>query len=310
MERIIPISDLKAAVDEAYEKFKSEHVGEIDPRLGEVDPKDLGIAVVLPAGTELPTADAQKKIAVATIAKVPMIELLLSQYGVDELIKRSGKCTCCHGPELKPEIGLSPHGIRATSAVQPTGDAVSKWNLLENNMIDLMGSAPELDDTLYKRLTEDNEKVGVIDKIAKAGYYLFDDAGLAVDLWTRQLAMKVTARQLAIMGATIAADGVNPLTGKIVYDGALSQNIVGSLAGHGPHKSNKPWLVATGLPVKTGFGGGIIGVVPGVFGIAAYAPGLSPTGFTLKGAQALKYIVNRLQISVFASAHVKIDKDK
>ncbi len=60
----------------------------------------------------------------------------------------------------------------------------------------------------------------------------------------------------------------------------------------------------------TVFGGSIVGVYPGVMGMAAYAPGLSETGFTVKGAKALRYIMNKLDLSVFQSACVKIDKNK
>lgn len=308
MERIIGISQLQAAVDEAYEHFKSEKEENVDPRIGNADIKDFAIAAVLTDGTLIGKSDVDKKFPIGSIAKVPLFELLLSQYSIDELLKKSGRCEC-HKHD-KPEIPISRHGVRATSAIQPVGDPDSKWNLIVNNMIDLMGSAPELDDELYKRLKEANEEAAVVDTIAKSGYYLYDDGPLSVDLYTRQLAMKASTAQLAVMGATIAADGVNPLTGKIVYDGKISQNIVASMAAHGPHKANKAWLVAAGLPAKTGFGGGIVGVFPGVMGIAAYAPGLTEKGFTAKGAQALRYVMNKLDISVFESAHIHIDKNK
>lgn len=311
MERIIALSDLMGAVHEAYENLKSEKETNVSPLVENVDDKKFGIAVVLTDGTVIKKGDVDAKFPIGSIAKMPLIELLLSQYGVDELLKKSGKCACMHKSHSeKPHIPISRHGIRATSAVQPTGDPESKWNLIVNNMIDLMGSAPELNDELYKKLTSINSEENVVDTLAKAGYYLYDDAELSVDLYTRQLALEVTAEQLAVMAATVAADGVNPVTGKIVFDGALAASVTGSLAAHGPHHANRPWLVGAGLPAVTDFGGGIVGVLPGVMGIAAYAPGLTPTGFTVKGAMALKYIMNKLGLSAFGSAKVTIDKNK
>lgn len=311
MERTIALSDLMGAVHEAYEKFKSEKQENVSDKLNGVNVKDFGIAVVLSDGTVIKKGDADVKFPMGSIAKVPLIELLLSQYGVDELIKKSGKCpNCCCNKAEKPQLPISRHGIRATSAVQPEGDLESKWNLIVNNMIDLMGSAPELNDKLYKEMMRVNAEQSVVDTLAKAGYTLYDDAELAVDLYTRQEAMEATATQLATMAATIAADGVNPTTGKIVFDGELASKVTGSMAGHGPHRANKTWLVSAGLPVKSGFGGGIVGVFPGVMGIAAYAPGLSETGYSVKAAEALKYIMNKLDISVFQSASLRIDKDK
>lgn len=308
MERIIGLSQLRAAIDEAYEHFKSEKEENVDSRITNADIKDFAIAAVLTDGTLIDKSDADKKFPIGAIAKVPLFELLLSQYSIDEILKKSGRCEC-HKYE-KPHLPISRHGVRATSAIQPVGDPDSKWNLIVDNMIDLMGSAPEFDDDLYKRLKEINDEAGVVDTIAKSGYYLYDDAPLSIDLYTRQLAMKASVTQLAVMGATIAADGVNPLTGKIVFDGAVAQNVVASMAAHGPHKANKAWLVASGLPASSGFGGGIVGVLPGVMGIAAYAPGLSEKGFSVKGAQALRYVMNKLDISVFASARIRIDKSK
>lgn len=310
MERTIALSDLMGAVQEAYDKVNPEKEKNVSPLCKDADVKKFGIAVVLTDGTIIKKGDAEVKFPMGAITRMPLIELLLSQYGVDELIKKSGRCPMCSKSGVeKPKIPISRHGIRATSAVQPVGDPESKWNLIINNMIDLMGSAPELNDKLYQDLTQTNSRDNVVDTLAKAGYYLYDDAALAVDLYTRQLALEVTAEQLAIMAATVAADGVNPITGKIVFDGELASKITGSLAAHGPHKGNKAWLVGAGLPVATGFGGGIVGVFPGVMGLAAYGPGLTETGFSVKGAKALKYIMNRLDLSVFQSASVRIDKE-
>lgn len=312
MKRTIALSELQAAVNEAYENFKSEKVGEVSPLTPDVDDKDFGIAVVLTDGTVIKKGDAEKPFVMGSIAKIPLFTLLLSQYGVDRLLEKSGKCQCSPDKKEKPSLpmGISRHGIRATSAVQPEGDVDSKWNMIVNMMIDLMGSAPSLNDDLYKAMSEANTKADVVNALANAGYYLYDDAAMSADLFTRQAAMEATAEQLATMGATIAADGRNPKTGDIVFDGTLAANVTGMIAGHGPHKANKPWLVGAGLPVKSGFGGGIVGVFPGVMGIAAYAPGLSPKGFSIKSAKALRYIMNKLGISVFGSATIEIDKNK
>lgn len=308
MERIIGLSKLQAAIDEAYEQFKSESCGTVDSHIPDADVNDFGIAAVLTDGTQLAAGEAGKPFAMGTIAKVPLLELLLTQHSIDDLLKMSGRCEC--KKHDKPSIAVSPHGIRATSAVQPVGDPDAKWDLIINNIIDLIGTAPELDDNLYKKLKEEVETDGTIDTIAKVGYFLYDDTALAIDLYLRQLSLKASAMQLASMGATIAADGVNPLTGNIVYDGKISQNIVASMAAHGPHKANKGWLVATGLPAVSGFGGGIVGVFPGLMGIAAYSPGLTEKGYSAKAAEALRFVMNKLDISVFGSAHIHFDKNK
>ncbi len=310
MDRIIKFTDLEAAVTEAYEKFKSEKTGEVDPRAKGSDPSDFGISVVLTDGSTIVKGDAQKPFVLGAIAKIPTATLLLSQLNSPEkLVEKSGMSDCCRAKKgEKPAIPLSAHGIRAVSAIEPTGDPDGKWDLMINNMIDMMGSAPEFSDDLYKAQVEDNKKAQVEDVLAKDGFYLYDSAPIAIDLYTKLMALKATPVQTATMAATIAADGFNPVTKQNVFDGSLSQRVVGAMAAHGVHKMNRAWLIKTGLPAKSGFGGGIMGVFPGVMGICAYSPRLNEEGVSVKAAQALDYIMNKLGISVFGSANVKIEK--
>lgn len=306
MERKISLDDIRRALDEAYESIKSLKEGEIDPRNHEAKAGQFGITVTLADGTTLSKGDSEIKSPMADIVKVPLSSVLLSQNSPAELVKKSGQCLM-HKVEKKPHH-LGPRGVRAFSAVEPVGDPDSKWNLFVNRTIDMMGGdAPVLNDRLYeaeKRAAEDNQAV---DKLAEAGFYLYDDAAMSVDLYNRARALTASTRQLAMMGATVAADGVNPATGKIVFDGAISQNIVGLMAAHGPHKMNGPWLVLSGLPAKRSWGGALLGVYPGVMAVAAYAPELNAAGVSVKAARAIIEFMQRLDLSVFASARVEVE---
>ncbi len=306
MERKISLDDVRRAVEEAYEAVKSIKEGTIDPRNTRAKAGQFGITLTLADGTIISKGDTDVKSPMADISKVPLHSLLFTQNTPEELVKKSGMCPK-DKVEKKPH-GVGAHGIRAFSAVEPTGDPDSKWDLYVGRVIDLMGSAPELDDQLYeseKRRVADDK---VVDTLADAGYYLYDDAAMSVDLYTRARSMAASTGQLAMMGATIAADGVNPVTGKIVYDGAITQNIVGLMAAKGPHKMNAPWLVLSGLPAKRSWGGAILGIYPGVFAIAAYAPELNAAGVSIKAARAIIEVMRRLDMSLFASARVTIVK--
>lgn len=212
-------------------------------------------------------------------------------------------------PEKPKGLSFSAHGIRAFSAIEPVGDPESKWNIYENRMIDLMGSAPELCDKTYQALQKEAADTNLVDTLAADGYYLYDDASLSANLYLKALAMTASTQQLATMGATIAADGVNPVTGKTVFDGAITQNVVALMAAKGPHKMHAPWLVASGIPAKSSYGGAILGIIPGVMAIAAYAPELNPAGVSVKAAKAIIDVMQKLDISIFASAQVKFVND-
>lgn len=309
MERKISLSDLRKAVDEAYELVKSIKEGEVDPRNEGADAKQCGISVVLADGTVINKADTQVKVPMGAIVRVPLSSIMFTQNSPDELIKKSGQCPC-HNHARKPKhLPVSAHTVRAFSAMEPVGDAISKWNIYEDRMIDLMGSAPELNDKVYGAIKKDVADDNTVNRLAESGYYLYDDAASAVDLTAKAEAMTASTEQLATMGATIAADGVNPVTGKVVFDGEISKNIVALMAAKGPHKMNGPWLVATGLPAKASFGGTILGIYPGVMAIAAYGPELNGHRVSVKAAKAIKYIMQKLDLSVFGSAKVTIVKD-
>ena len=119
--------------------------------------------------------------------------------------------------------------------------------------------------------------------------------------------MLVTTEQLAEMGATIAADGVNPATKEIAFDGSLSASLCAMMAAKGPKHMGKPWLIITGVPAMSGFGGGFVTVIPGFGSIAAFSPELNEAGVPAKAAKAVKEIVTQLQLNAFGSARVKVE---
>lgn len=305
MERKISVADLQKAVDEAYEEVKSIKEGEINPRVANADAKSFGITVALPDGTVINKGDTSVKSPMGSIAKVPLSSILFSQNKPQEVVKKSGQCPAHKLPSKPKGLAFSAHGVRAFSAVEPVGDPESKWNLYVNRSIDLMGSAPELDIKVLEALEKEAADTSFVDTLAKDGYYLYDDANISTDLYMKALAMSASTEQLARMGATIAADGVNPETGKIVFDGSITQNIIGLMAAKGPHKMNGPWMVMAGIPAKTSFGGAILGVIPGVMAIAAYSPELNSAGVSVKAARAIISVMQKLDISIFASSQVK-----
>ncbi|MDE6268967.1 MAG: glutaminase [Muribaculaceae bacterium] len=310
MDRIIPLSDVRKAVDSAYESLKSAKMGEPDSRVSAPDAKAFGITLTLADGTSVSKGDTKAKFPVAEVVKVPVSTILLSQNSKEELIKKSGSCPCQSHKAGKPEIPFSAHGIRAISAIEPAGDPDSKWNFIENRMIDMMGSAPELDVKLYENLKQQALDASVEDVLTSKGYYLYDDAALSIDLYLRALSMTADTEQLAMMGATIAADGVNPVSKKIVFDGSIAPSVVAMMASRAPKKMRKVWLLCSGIPAKAGFGGGVVAVLPGVFSIAVYSPEIAENGLPMKALKAVAEIMNKLQVSVFGSARVAIDTTK
>lgn len=312
--RKISINDLGKAVHAAYEDFKDLKKGEPAEEYKQYNPGKFAISVCLADGRRIDRGDVDAKFPLGGLGKIAVATQLLTQMPVEELVKKSGaapcgcKCAASAGPQV-PEVlkgkGFHPTGVRAMSLVEPTGDPEGKWNNVMNLLISLMGTAPVLDDDLYKATMEACEKNNEIDTLAANDFYLYDDASIAIKLYMRLHSMLVTTAQLAQMGGTIVADGVNPDTREIVFDGALAQNIASIIAARGPRNMGKPWLIMTGTPATCTKTGGFLAVIPGVIAIAAYSPTLNPAGVPVQAAMAVKEILQSLGLNALSSARVE-----
>lgn len=304
MERKISYEDLRKAVDEAYEQYKTVKEGTVSPYTPETDTCAFGISVMLTDGRKINKADTGVLFPIGQIAKVPLSAVLLSQNTPDALVDKSGfgeHCRC----QTRPDVPFSAHGIRAVSAVVPAGDPEGKYGVIMDTFLDMTTGEPVLDDKLYIRLKDEAAKADVTGKLAEAHYELYDDAALAIDLYLKLNSLQMTTEQLAVLGATVAADGRNPLTGEYAFDGAITSRIVTLMA---TGRRQRGWMMRTGVPARRGFAGGILAVLPGFGAIATYAPALCACGYSLKGARAIEYITNKLGLNVYASARVAVDK--
>ena len=198
--------------------------------------------------------------------------------------------------------------IAADSMVKPIGKPNEKWKAIVDNITDLCGSAPQLIDELYKSETATNFNNRSIAWLLKNYNRIYDDPDMSLDLYTRQCSLGVTAKQLAICGATIANRGLNPTTGKRVFDECLAPQITSLIATVGFYEHTGDWLYTSGVPAKSGVGGGILGVMPGVMGISAFAPPLDTAGNSVKAQSAIRYIANTLGLNVFNGCQVTVEE--
>lgn len=305
MERKISFENVKKAVDAAYQANKANADGAVDPRL-DAAPADFAISVVLTDGRKYEIGDSTKGAPLGDIAKVPVAITLLSQLDGKDCGCGCG-CKCGDAKKPKPEIPVSRHGVRMVSRIAPSSDADGKWDVIMDTVLNMTAEAPVLDDALYKSLTTQNEKEDTVNRLAQAGYELYDDATIAVDLYTRLTALKFTTGNLAALGATLAADGRNPFTGRFAFDGKYAPTAVAAMAVKGKGKIHRRWLVRTGIPAKAGFGGLMVAVLPGFGAIAAYSPLLDCNAVPAKAAAAIKDIAFTLGLNVFASARVQVE---
>jgi glutaminase len=171
-------------------------------------------------------------------------------------------------------------------------DAV--WSKIIGFHNDAAGRSLSVLQDVYKSESDSNERNQAIGALMFAYGYIKTDWRQAVDLYTRQCSIGVNARDLAVMAATLAASGKNPVTGKQIMDANKVPGVLAVMSTAGLYDDSGKWLYHTGLPAKSGVGGGLIAVSPGKFGIAVVAPPLDDAGNSVKGQRAITAISNAL----------------
>ncbi len=319
MERSIKLSELKAALSAAYDKFKSQTLegAAPSPKTAGMNEGRFGISLRLADGTKFDVGDTQATFAMGSILRVPVYTQLLTQAPVEEIVRKlrydkmpCGCNPCKCGTEAqaeKPAKTKAKHGksLRMISLVQPEGDPEGKMEIITNLMASMMGSPALFDDKLYQANVKRAQEANLENSLAEADFELYDSAPVSIEIYNKLAAMLVTTEQLAEMGATIAADGVNPTTKTPVFDGTLSAPILAMMAAQGPKHVKKSWNMITGTPMMCGFGGGVMAVIPGFGSISAFSPELIAGKVPARAAMAIKEVLQKFGLNAFASARVE-----
>lgn len=319
MNKTISVSQIEEAAQEAFKQFKDNTDGknaDYIPYLANIDKNLFGISICLLDGRIITLGDSSYRFGIESVSKVHTAILALRQYGAQKLLEMIGadatglpfnSIMAILLEKDHPSTPLVNAGaITACSMVQPVGDSDKKWEAIVSNITDLCGSAPQLIDELYKSETATNFNNRSIAWLLKNYNRIYDDPDMSLDLYTRQCSLGVTALQLSVAAGTIANGGVNPVTKKEVFDASLAPKITAMIAAVGFYEHTGDWMYTSGIPAKTGVGGGVMGVLPGQFGIAAFAPPLDGSGNSVKAQLAIEYIMNKLRLNVFGNNRITI----
>jgi len=304
--------DVQAAVDAAYAKFKGLKEGknaDYIPALAKVDPNLFGIAVVTADGKVYTAGDVKTEVSIQSISKVFTMAQVIQEQGLESVEKRIGvdatgarfnSIIAVEGvrtvvgsgaPEMNPLV--NPGAISATSMVTG-GSADAVWKKIIGFHNDAAGRELTVLQDVYKSEADTNQRNQAIGALMLAYGYIKDNWQQAVDLYTRQCSIGVNARDLAMMAATLAFSGSNPVTKKSVMDAAKVPGVLAVMATAGLYDDSGKWLYHTGLPAKSGVGGGIIAVAPGKFGIAVVSPPLDDAGNSIRAQRAITEVSNAL----------------
>ena len=304
--------DLQSVVNAAYTKFKDVTEGknaDYIPVLAKVDPKLFGIALVTADGKIYTAGDVSTEVSIQSISKVFTMAQVIQEQGPESIEKRIGvdatgarfnsiiaveavKVVAGTGaPEMNALV--NPGAISTTSMVKgASSDEI--WNKIIGTYNDYAGRSLTVLQDVYKSESDTNQRNQAIGALMLAYGYIKNNWEQAVDFYTRQCSVGVNAKDLAMMAATLANGGKNPVTGKQVIDVGKVPQVLAVMATAGLYDDSGKWLYHTGLPGKSGVGGGIIAVSPGKFGIAVVSPPLDDAGNSVRAQRAITAISNDL----------------
>ena len=302
---------IQAALDEAYAKFKDVKEGknaDYIKELANVDSKIFGIALVTADGQIYTKGDITSMVSIQSVSKVFTMAKVIEEQGkqavqdkigVDATGMRFNSIVAVElqkGKEINPLV--NPGAIAATSLVAGA-DSAAKWKNILQVHSDFAGRKLSLNMPVYISEAGDNLRNQSIAHLLLAYGRMYFDPVQATDIYTKQCAINVSAKDLAVMASTLANGGVNPVTKKKVVSPETVMYTLPVMTTAGLYDDSGQWYFNSGLPAKSGVGGGLLAVCPGKFGIAVVSPPLDDAGNSVKAQLVIKYVVDKLGVNPF-----------
>lgn len=305
---------LQQLVNDAYAKFKDDTSGtnaNYIPYLASVPANLYGVAIATTDGRVYTAGDVGYAFSIQSCSKIFTLAQIIQQSGEDAVRTNIGV-----EPTGLPFNSIIALGLHDNTAINPlvnagaiasvsmvaATNAEDRWQKILACESKFAGEPLQLIDEVYRSEADTNFRNRGIAFILYNGKHLFCDPLEACDVYTKQCSIGVTARQLAVMGATLANGGVNPVTQERCIDANHIPRVLAVMMMAGFYDESGQWAYTAGLPAKTGVGGGIVAVVPGRMAIVGFAPPLNEAGNSIRATEAINYIVQQLGLNLFGSA--------
>ena len=297
---------IESALKAAYVKYKNLDEGanaDYIPALAKVDSNIYGIALVTTEGELYTVGDISSEVSIQSISKVYTMALVMDEQGPKTFLDNMGVDATgqvfnsivaieqYHGAEMNPLVNA---GAITTTGLVTGKDYDGIWSKILAKYEQFAGRELTVLNDIYESEAATNQRNQAIASLMHAYGHIDDNFLRATDIYTRQCSVGVNAKDLGIMAATLANGGKNPVTGEQVTKTENIPEILAVMATAGLYDDAGKWLYKTGLPAKSGVGGGIVAVSPGKFGIAVISPPLDTAGNSVRAQKAIADISNTL----------------
>ena len=311
--RLPSSNTVQALVEEAYALYRGNDDGQNAthyPALATVPRHLFGLCIAEVGGRLFAAGDTDYPFAIMSVAKPFTFALVCEAIGAETARRKLGinatglPFNSIMAVELHPQRLTNPmvnSGALAVISLVPGDTAEAKWEFIRHGLSRFAGRPLTIDETMYTSASSSNYRNRAIARLLYDYKRLYFDPEATTDVYTRQSSLAVTARDLAVMAATLANGGVNPLSGERVIAPLECEHALAVMTTAGMYENSGDWLFDVGLPGKSGVGGGILVVAPGKASIAVWSPGLDKAGNSHLGRIALEELTRKMNWSIFGS---------
>jgi glutaminase len=302
-----------ALVAEAHARFRSNHEGnnsQVYPALAAVPGSLFGICVAGVDGSVHETGDATHEFSIMSVSKPFVFALVCQELGARAVRERIGVNSTGLPFDSIDAVTQSPDGTTnpmvnagaiATTSLVPGATFEAKWQFIHRGLSRFAGRDLAILDEVYTSAIATNHRNRQLARTLADVGRIYADPGEATTLYTKQCSLGVTARDLAVMGATLADGGMHPFTREQIVDPSVCHYTLAVMVTAGMYEDSGAWLYDVGLPGKSGIGGGIVTISPGKGALATFAPRLDETGNSVKGQLVARFLSRRLGMDLLAS---------
>ncbi|WP_229742817.1 glutaminase A [Gordonia jinhuaensis] len=306
--------DVERLVAQAFDRYRDRDDGaqaDYIPALAEVDPNLFAIAAADVNGGVHKIGSVDVSFTIQSISKAFVYALACDRLGRDAVRDRVGvdntglPFDSVMAIELQkghPRNPMVNAGALTTTSLVPGETFGEQWQLIRETLSAFAGRELQVDEQVYRSEALTNQRNRAIAQLLESYGRIDVDPLEVVDVYTRQCSLLVDVTDLAVMGATLADGGVNPVTGATVVSPDVCRDTLAALAASGMYERSGEWLFEVGIPAKSGVSGGIVAITPGKGAIATFAPPLDEAGNSVRGQLAIGYLSRTLGLNVFASA--------
>ncbi len=304
---------LLAEVHDLYRSLDEGAVADYIPALANADPSLFGVSIFGVGGRSFSVGDSDHRFSIQSISKAFVFALVCDAIGHDEAHRLLGvnatglAFNSVMAIELNDERTMNPMvnaGAMATTSLVPGATKQERWEFIREGLSRFAGRQLELDSEVYASESATNLRNQGIAHLLESYGRLYADPDQTTDLYTRQCSLLVSAADLAVMGATLADGGVNPMTGQQVIEPFHCKHVLAAMATAGLYEHSGDWLFEVGLPGKSGVSGGIVTISPGKGGLGTFSPPLDEAGNSVRGQRVTRYVSEKLGLNIFASKPV------